>query len=237
MLRREFWIKFTKSFKDIIFPLYCLGCGIEGFVICVECAKKLPATGVLCCPVCHAVNNNGSPCETCRMSTKLDQHIAIMPYREQDLIGKVVHVFKYQFVTDIMTVLEPIIKEFCQNHSLYFHNSAMIIPVPLHRRRFAERGFNQAELIAKALSRSLSVPLLSALRRQKQTKQQAKLMKVERETNVSSAFLVSDRIDIEGKEVVIVDDVYTTGSTIQECAAVLRAAGAKRVMGFTVARG
>ena len=237
MLKRGLGSKFCQLLKDIIFPLYCLDCGVEGSIVCAECVKKISADGVFCCPVCHMVNKDGSCCEICQPATKLEQHVALMPYREQGLIGKITHILKYQFVIDVLKILEPIIKKFSESHSSFFCNVEVVVPVPLHRRRFAERGFNQAELIAGALARSLGLPLISALQRQKQTEQQAKLTKAEREANIRSAFSVADSADVLGKEVIVVDDVYTTGSTIQECAAALKSAGAKRVVGFTVARG
>ena len=234
---RKFVHNLGPYIKDIIFPLYCLSCGLEGFVVCGECVKKIPARGVFCCPICHTVNADGICCEPCRVNTRLDQHIAIVPYQEQGLIGKVMQVFKYQFVTDVAMVLQPIIQKFCADQPSLFVGANVTVPVPLHRRRLAERGFNQAELIAAALAQSLNLPVVHALERQKQTKQQAKLNKAEREVNIRSAFSISKSAEIVGKEVFIVDDVYTTGSTIQECAAVLKSAGATRVVGFTVARG
>jgi ComF family protein len=111
----------------------------------------------------------------------------------------------------------------------------VIIPVPLHTARQAERGYNQAALLARIVSQEVGVPIgETALVRAKATQQQALLKAVERRENVRDAFAC--RGDVRGKHVVLVDDVCTTGSTLEACAAALRASGAASVCAFTLAR-
>jgi ComF family protein len=122
-------------------------------------------------------------------------------------------------------------------HRARFEDIDAIVPVPLHPRRHAERGFNQAELIAHIAADFIGKPVATTLRRTRYTENQAKLPKEEREKNIAGAFARHRGADAAGKRVLLVDDVYTTGATMQECARVLKAAGAISVSGFAVAHG
>ncbi len=116
---------------------------------------------------------------------------------------------------------------------------SILAPVPLHRKRYKERGFNQAEMIAKGgASKIPFFEVKKCLTRTKNTENQAKLKKQERIENVKSAFIVPKKFEqtVTGKAIVLVDDVLTTGSTMAECAKALFAAGAQKVAGFTIAR-
>lgn len=112
-----------------------------------------------------------------------------------------------------------------------------LMPVPLHRRRLRERGFNQAILLGRPLAKSWQIPLVvDNLKRIRWTEPQINLSAAERETNVRGAFAVADPAAICGKKILLMDDVYTTGSTVTECSRVLRQAGAVGVYVITVAR-
>ena len=108
----------------------------------------------------------------------------------------------------------------------------MLVPVPLSKRRMNERGYNQAELIAEPLAEFIGMEYRAdVLQRNKNTRHQAGLRNYERMTNVKGAFSASD--DAAGKSVIIFDDIYTTGSTIEECAKTLKSAGAEKIIGLT----
>jgi len=108
----------------------------------------------------------------------------------------------------------------------------VVVPVPLHWRRRRQRGFNQAE----ALVRSLGQPWQDALRRRRSTRSQTDLQAAQRHRNVRDAFVLRRRASVSGRLVLLVDDVATTGATLEACARVLRAAGAREVRALTVAR-
>jgi ComF family protein len=108
----------------------------------------------------------------------------------------------------------------------------IVVPVPLHWRRRRRRGFNQAE----ALARNLGLPCRNALRRRRSTPSQTDLPAAERQRNVRDAFALRRGAEVNGRIVLIVDDVATTGATIEACARVLRAAGAQEVRALTAAR-
>ena len=108
--------------------------------------------------------------------------------------------------------------------------------MPLHWRKRLERGFNQSELLAKFLAKRTGIPLVKSLQRRKQTDPQAGLTRAQRRTNVAGAFEVNRRQEVQGRHILLIDDVLTTGATASACSAVLKRAGAKRVTVLTLAR-
>jgi ComF family protein len=118
-----------------------------------------------------------------------------------------------------------------------FADDALLVPVPLHRRRLRARGFNQALLLAQALGRRRGLPVaIRGLRRVRDTRAQPGLAAIERRRNLAGAFAVAKDVTLAGRHVVLIDDVLTTGATANACAGVLRAAGAARVDVYTAGR-
>lgn len=207
---------------DYIFPFFCLGCNEEGTILCYKCQATLSVLGVFV------------PLEK---KSSLDDHIAVGLFEENNLLGKLIYAYKYNFITATLPIFKILIQKFLVENKNYFENVQMIVPVPLHKRRFAERGFNQAEEIGKLLAHELNIPLQNILTRKVATKQQAKLHKQERTENIKNAFILQKGTDIKNKNIIVVDDVFTTGSTLGECARVLKENGAGQVRAFTLARG
>jgi ComF family protein len=136
-----------------------------------------------------------------------------------------------------MRTLEKIITSYidCLNSS--FPCLDLVVPIPLHRKKLRERGFNQAELIAKVVAKHLQVRLTKGnLKRRKATITQTSLDREERRRNLREAFTVKNRDEFQAKNVLLVDDVYTTGATIKEAAKVLKEARVKDVYVFALAR-
>lgn len=197
--------------RESVFPVFCLGCGAEGKWVCEKCYKTIDTKGVLG-----------------------HYHLAVTPYCEDWLIGKIVRGFKYSYVGELSVVIEKLVKDFVEKHLDYFSQIDIIVPVPLHKKRRAERGFNQSEFIAKTVSRTINKPVSNSLVRHRNTEHQARLDREKRLINVKGAF---DSIsDVSGR-ILLVDDVYTTGSTMRECTQALLGAGADKVFGFSLARG
>ena len=114
----------------------------------------------------------------------------------------------------------------------------MIIPVPLHEKRLKSRGFNQAEIIGKVLSGKLNIQLRTdILKRVKDTSSQVKLNKKAREENIKDAFTVNSKVKFKNMKALLVDDIFTSGATLNECAKILKKAGVQKVWGFTLAHG
>lgn len=230
------WEGIIKFAKDTLFPVYCLGCQEEGEWLCSKCFNQIDPPGVFCCPVCHISNITGYCCNSCISKSYLKQHLAIFNYEEDKLPDKLIEGFKYYYWEELEKYFQIFVNDFVDKNSNKFLSFDLIIPVPLHLRRLAERGFNQAEVIANLLSLKTKIPWQKDLQRIICTKQQAKLKKADRELNVKGAFSLSDDNKNLPKNILLVDDVFTTGSTLEECAKVLKSNGAKTVSGFTLAR-
>lgn len=233
---REVVSKIVKLTKDYVFPIFCLGCNQEGVWLCGDCLKKIDLSGVCCCPVCHKETARGVSCSNCISNSYLDAHIASTVYKERELIGKLIQGLKYQYVEELREVFSSILSMFFDKYKNVFEVD-LVTAVPLHKKRLAERGFNQAEVLGGIVADLLNKPKENILKRHRQTKQQAKLLRQERLKNVGEAFGLIDGVEVEGKRILVVDDVFTTGSTVQECAKVLKEAGCEKVIGFSVARG
>ncbi len=113
----------------------------------------------------------------------------------------------------------------------------IIVPVPIHESKMSLRGFNQSYIIGKHLSRYISLPVLPCLKRTAITKEQYNLDKIERIFNVNNAFKINMLYNIRNKRVLLIDDVFTTGSTVEECSKALLGAGAESVFVITAASG
>lgn len=230
--------------KDCLFPVFCLGCEKEGVWWCDDCVKKSFSGREFYCPVCHVKNLNGKNCPTCQAVSSLEAVAAFFNYQENRVVSELIKKFKYSLVADINQLLARIIKEFLgtiwQKGDLPNYR-VLIVPVPLHNQRRRERGFNQADLIAQNIFEVLKKdhPNIrldnTGLQRIKFTKQQARLDRSERLENLKGVFGWRGQKSI-GQNVILVDDVFTSGATMQECARVLKLAGAQKVYGVVMAR-
>lgn len=228
-----------KNLKDCIFPVFCIECQEEGQWWCEQCRSKI-TIGFFACPVCHSLNSDGSKCFGCLGKSDLDRVVSFFEYKEKSPQASLIHNFKYNFAFEVASIFQKIAEKDLKKviSSFDTKEKTMVIPIPLHKSRFKERGFNQSEIIAKFLPDILggNYFLNLDLKRTKKTEQQAKLSKVERLSNTRAAFEWLG----EGKSatrVILVDDVYTSGATMSECAGILKKNGAELVCGFTVARG
>lgn len=211
---------------DCVFPQSCLVCQTDDVFICESCRQN----SVLTAP----------PPElylTPPPVTPLIQVQALAYYEPEQVVACLIEALKYQYNASASAE----IKLWLQHSRPVLHSLAeidVIVPIPLHARRLAERGFNQAELIARALGKVIQKPVLSkVLTRTKATKQQAKLGRAARLTNVAEAFSCAQPQSVRGQCVLLVDDVYTTGSTMQSAAYTLANAQTKKVRGFVLACG
>jgi ComF family protein len=212
---------------DLIFPPTCVGCRKIGRWICTGCWQKVHWLGDIRCGTCdrHWIQN---PCPHCTGRSGALAGMAAAaafdgPAREA------VHALKYQGRHAIGRVLGVLMARMVPPGE-----HTMVAPVPLHPRRKHERGYDQAAILARHVARRLDLPVESAAaRRVRHTKQQANLSGDQRARNVAGAFVAEDWVQSE--HVLLIDDVYTTGATLEACAAALRDAGAASVTGLVFA--
>ena len=233
----------VKSFLlDLFFPPFCLNCGREGggaSYLCEDCQALLPISEDRYCLCKKPVRMfKKGKCKRCQPK-KLNGLYFSLPY-QNFLVKKLIHQFKYQpYLKELSKNLASlIIKHFqlLDNKPNFYR--FILIPIPLEKKRLKQRGFNQAEEIAKELSYFLKIPLITnCLLKIKATLPQVELSEKEREKNIKGVFLVKNIEKIENQKILLIDDVYTTGSTMEEAARVLKEAGAKEVWGVVVARG
>ena len=227
-----------KSAADILFPLHCLGCGFEGRWICELCALRFSPEGVWECPACHRPSASGRPCAgACAQKSAVSMHAAMGRHEDDLLLTALVRQFKYHGAQKSIQAILPHIRRFVHESVPFFSDVDAVVAVPLHPRRFAERGWNQASVLGHMMGALLHAPAHEALVRTRATRAQATLSRRERLVNVHNAFLCPDADAVRGKTILLIDDVYTTGATMQACAQALLRSGAREVRGFTLLKG
>jgi competence protein ComFC len=148
-----------------------------------------------------------------------------------------IHGFKYDSRLHLSEVLSDLFSAFlCDNHSL-LDGVDRVTFVPMAQKRLRKRGFNQSLVLAKGVAESYGIPMDDCMEKYRPTKNQNELSRDDRLVNLRGAFRVKDASDISGRTVLIIDDVMTTGATLNECARALLDAGASEVRGITLARG
>lgn len=231
-----------KSFAlDLLFPVSCAGCGNEGTVLCDPCTAKI-AMYAPACFVCKKLvpAHNGVPagrtCQSCRK--KIRVYASFSPYSYDDpAIKTLIHDLKYRRMRANAQILGALLSRAIAYQGLLLSRDFIIIPIPLHPSRKRTRGFNQAGLIAEALGGKLGIDVRAdILRKIKNTRPQMELPREERLENVSGAYAVSDSNSIINRTIILLDDVKTTGATLESAARALRSAGAKKIWALTVAR-
>jgi len=157
-------------------------------------------------------------------------------------LRELIHLLKYNQVRPAANVLGRMLAEAVEDfQALFGETDLLVVPVPLHSTKLRQRGFNQSELIARAALKVNSSAgrfqlSLGLLERRRETKSQIGLSRHQRRENIRGAFVVTRPREVAGREVLLVDDVFTTGTTVSECARILRRAGASKVYVATVAR-
>jgi len=234
---------------DLMFPKFCLGCQKEGAYLCDDCRALLEISEFNYC-LCNSKpqrlppNSKLGKCNRCQ-DKRLSGLFFALPYKERALTRKLIYQFKYQpYLKDLAKTLAGILIEhfvLSGKNTDEVWNNGILVPIPLDKKKIKIRGYNQSEELAKELSMVLQIPIISdVLIKTKSTKPQMELKKEEREKNLRGAFTIKNSTTDESilldKKVFLVDDVYTTGSTMEECATVLRDSGAKSVWGIALAR-
>jgi competence protein ComFC len=233
------------AFLNIIYPKKCQGCNSpldykNRFYLCKHCLGKITINKAPFCIRC------GSPlygpaalralCGKC-ISAKYNFDRAFSCCNYEGLIKELIHKFKYQRKRFLIHLFDELLSNFAKE---YIDMAAidMLVPVPLHRGRLQERGFDQSLLLSKTLSKKFSLPIFyNILMRKIDTLQQTRLDKRQRLNNIKGAFFIKDKNAFQGKRVLLIDDVFTTAATANECSGMLKSSGVKSVYLLTLARG
>lgn len=207
--------------------------------LCDACQAKAPRIKAPFCARCSeqfdGAIDGEFECANCS-HRELAFECAVSAYRSRGLVRFVILQFKYSRQLQLRHPIAAWLEE--AMHDARFDGLLFdaIVPVPLHSARQRERGFNQAQLLAEILGQKISRPVLPALERTRYTTTQTIFDRATRMENLRGAFRLCDRAPVTGKRLLLVDDVLTTGSTLSECARVLRAGGAESVHAVTAAR-
>jgi ComF family protein len=234
---------YWQSFLRLIYPANCATCKIplllyESYLCshctlmikplkdpkCARCVRPLPPYGIA-----------RKMCTTCASHRPFyHRGFSLVPYESQ--VKTIFHEIKFQKKPWLLKVFLNLLSDF-SGTAVRLSDYDLIVPVPLDWQKELERGFNQAESIAKMLQKQINyqIPIRQILKKKKTTPQ-SQLRRADRLVNLNGAFSIRKRANLKGSHVLIVDDIFTTGSTINECAKLLREHGAEQVDFFTIAR-
>jgi competence protein ComFC len=217
---------------DWLYPPSCGGCEQRGVRWCENCQQSTRTVKAPVCPVCGQMQLQAEVCDRCRLSPP--HYVAL---RSWALFGgsvrNALHRLKYRRDIGLGDALSHPLIDYVSQFDWPLN---LIVPVPLGQKRMTERGYNQAALLARPLALALGISHQpGALWRARETRSQVGLSAALRKENVADAFRANARL-VTGRSILVVDDVTTTGSTLDACAAALKAAGAHAVYGLTLAR-
>jgi len=236
-----------KGLKDLIYPNYCLVCKNripptnQQELICSECLGKIEQNLPPFCANCgrhltlQALEENACPnCSRCKTYFYFDR--AFSPCKYTGTVKKLIHEFKYSGKDYLGKPLGKLMHTFIRDYQLPIEYLDFLIPIPLHKSRQREREFNQAEILSYEVAQEFNKKILTnQLIRVKPTKTQTELTFQERCQNVEKSFAVTKPELIKDTNLLLIDDVLTTGATSSEAAKCLKEAGAKKVLLLTLA--
>src|SRR6266545_1857052 len=227
---------------SLLYPPVCAICGTSiraGEYLCDQCEAKAVRISAPFCEKCSepfdGFIKGAFTCANCAHRT-IYFEAAVAAYRGRGIVRQIVHEFKYGRQIHLRHLVARWLHAALDDERLRGSQFAIMVPVPLHSTRLRERGFNQASLLAALLSAQTSISSRPVLERIRYTTTQTALDRSERMENLHNAFRLRKNADVRGLRVLLIDDVLTTGSTLSECARVLKHAGAISVHAATAAR-
>src|SRR6266545_3028567 len=230
------------AIASLLYPPACTICSgmvAPGEYLCEECGAKAIRIAPPFCAKCsepfEGAITSTFTCANCAHRT-IHFDAAVAAYRGRGIVRDVIHEFKYNRQIHLRHVVARWLRAALDDERLRDYEFDVVVPVPLHPARQRERGFNQASLLAQLLSAHTSIPCKPVLKRIRYTTTQTALDRSERMENLHNAFRLRKNADVRGLRVLLIDDVLTTGSTLSECARVLKRVGARSVHAATAAR-
>lgn len=233
-------VKFLlRSALDILYPPHCECCEKPGSLFCKQCIKRIRWVRAPYCQICSLSVcghiSRAFVCANCRVR-KFSFQFAVCGCEAEEVVRRLIHRFKYLGNTRLESILSRLLFHAWRDNRIAASPPDVLVPVPLHPLRQRERGFNQAAILAEALSQHTGIPCKSYLKRSLFTQSQTLLSRHERRQNLRGAFALRSHRPIVSANVMLVDDVLTTGTTLEECSKTLLAGGARTVKAITVVR-
>lgn len=242
-----------KFLLDTIFPINCISCSKFGTYLCKKCLGTLSIKKNFECVGCKINTPFGQTCYLCAKTNFVDQLLIVADYKNP-LVEKTLKFLKYKFISDLEWPLSILTRRYLKwlttNKKFnVFDRNPLLVSIPLHSRRFNWRGFNQSELLAKDLADRFQMEMTSnAIKRTINSTPQADIKnREERLKNLNGVFSVRggsasggkilNQNKLVGREILLVDDICTTGATLNECAKILKANGVSKVVALVIARG
>ena len=217
---------------DALYPLECAGCGGSGKIICDRCAQELPCLVPPYCRICAAYSEF-ELCQACAQSGRRFSGVR-SPFRYEGSIRQAILVMKYGGIKAAAPQLGDMLAEYLEANPL---PGDLMGPVPMHTSRLRERGYNQAELLARRVAGRCNVPYQDdfLVRTRRVDPQAGMTSAASRASNVADSVTVPRPSEVHGARIILVDDVATTGSTLDACASALKDAGVASVWCLTLA--
>jgi competence protein ComFC len=218
---------------DLLFPQWCVGCGKEGYFICHPCRQSLPRIMPPLCSRCGRPQSSGILCPSC-VNWQAEIDGIRSPFRFDGVMRQAIYQLKYRNLRALAVPLAKLLQDYLTTSHV---PGEALVPVPLHQKRLRQRGYNQSHLLAQELGKLTNLPVVDdCLIRLRHAPPQARTSTVnERRSNVADAFTCRNQ-RLQDKQVLLIDDVSTSGATLDACAAALKAAGASSVWGLALAR-
>jgi ComF family protein len=234
---RVWFDQFVRLGADLVFPPQCSGCGQIGAIFCPRCAQSVEMAPPSVCSHCGRIQPTAVPlCSLCQEEDDPPLTLTRAAAIYTDPLRSAIHALKYEGKAELGAPLSRYLVAIFQRPpwtELTFSFDGCI-PVPLHPKRYKERGYNQAALLASGFSKWVKIPLRERwLARSRETASQVTLSAEERRKNTADAFIAPP--DVAGKRLLVIDDVTTTGATLTACAHALRKAGAATICGLALA--
>ena len=219
---------------DFFWPRVCINCGLFGREICLECQDLLPKVNPVLCPLCKRPTSAWQLCKNCQRSFSPIKQFFTLGDFQNPLLKKAIFAFKFSHQRGVIETLAEYLASKLKEGRAEFD---FIIPVPITKKDFFERGYNQSAVLARTLSRFTEKEVLEkVLLKVRETLPQRTLSRRERLRNVAGAFSLKDPQKFIAKRILVVDDVVTTGATLKEIASLFKKTGAKRIIATAVAR-
>ena len=225
-------ITLRNSLLDLIFPPRCIGCSAEGSFLCESCCTRLPLLEPPYCKRCGIALSEGNLCLRCYKTPPSIEGIRSL-FLHQGLARDMIHYLKYRNMKVLAWPLAVLMANYLQSNPL---PADILVAVPMDQKRIHVRGYNQSDLLVEQLHNLIGTSTVTgSLVRSKNTTPQVSLGAEARRNNVEGAFRCKDQ-SFQNRSILLIDDVCTTGATLNACATALKEAGAASVWGLTISR-